>query len=131
MKLIDLKNIVDRTIELSGRNKDLDVKIPNKSEKGVFGGTPTIHVKGVRKGIDWNSKIFFIEPELSINETKKQLFIHGVSGSLPERDRLLKLAQKDSENKVDKQLPLDLQQHNYQNGIIEYLLEFIYGCNDR
>lgn len=81
MKLIDLKNIVDRTINLSIRNKELKVAIPYTSEKGKFGGTPVIEVESVRQGIDWNSGIFFISPKVDIKEKTKQLFINGVSKS--------------------------------------------------
>ena len=83
----------------------------------------------IRKSIEpLNKQISMLQIELE--GVKKQLAIPRVSFSLHKRTELLKKAQEESEKKVDRQLPLDLQQHNYQNGIIEYLLDYIYGSNE-
>lgn len=61
----------------------------------------------------------------------KALFLYSVSVSLSRKD-FLKKVQEESEKQVDKMLPLDLQQHNYQNAIIEHLLDVIYvNSNER
>ncbi len=64
MKLKDLKQIIDRTIEQRGG--DLDVKIPNN--KSGMGFTSSTNVKAASRGIDWDHNTFFIVPEVKMTE---------------------------------------------------------------
>ena len=70
MKLIELKAKVDYLIE-RGNNDDLDVCVPNCMGYGM-GGMNVTHVKGVCRGIDWDSKKFIIWTDVEmINKPKK------------------------------------------------------------
>jgi len=64
MKLKDLKQIIDRTIDQCGG--ELEVKIPNNKNGMAF--TPSVTVKIARRGIDWDHNTFFIVPEVKMTE---------------------------------------------------------------
>lgn len=61
MKLKELKEIVDHLLEVNPRNENLDVVIP--IEKESYGGTPSVNVKSLHNGIDWNNGKLFINPD--------------------------------------------------------------------
>ena len=61
MKLKQLQEIINVTIERNKRNENLDVMIPARG-RGGQGGTSAYDVKGALKGIDWDHKSFFIIP---------------------------------------------------------------------
>lgn len=72
MTLIELKTIIDKTLELSPLAATCKVAIPNNTP-GMMGGTPCTYVRFASRGIDWDHRVFFIYPEVAmINQTNKE-----------------------------------------------------------
>lgn len=67
MKLIELKNIIDRYIESNPRYEEYDVRI-EVIRKGAVGGTPTVDIKSIHPGFDWDNHKFIIHTNVPIKE---------------------------------------------------------------
>lgn len=62
MKLSELKQFVDRQLEFNGR-EDPEVVIRIKMPYTTVGGSPTVKIKTVQMGFDWDSGKFMLCPE--------------------------------------------------------------------
>lgn len=62
MKLSELKQFVDRQLEFNGR-EDPEVVIGIKMPYTTVGALPTVKVKTVQMGFDWDSGKFMLYPE--------------------------------------------------------------------
>jgi hypothetical protein len=62
MKLSELKQFVDRQLEFNGR-EDPEVVIRIKMPYTTVGASPTVKVKTVQMGFDWDSGKFMLYPE--------------------------------------------------------------------
>ena len=73
MKLIDLKKIIDATLEENMNNvaADLDVVISIKSKESRFGAIPHTHVTFASAGFDWESGMFIIHTQDDLIEVEK------------------------------------------------------------
>jgi hypothetical protein len=64
--LRDLKQEIDRMVEENPAVLDLELAIPCESRFSKCGGTPTIAVKDLFRGFDWDNGVIFINPEKRI-----------------------------------------------------------------
>lgn len=71
MKLIELKKIIDSTLENYGdeRGGNLNVSIPIRGFS--MGPIATVKVKGATSGIDWNSGMFLIWAEADLQKVEQ------------------------------------------------------------
>lgn len=62
MKLSELKQFVDRQLEFNGR-EDPEVVVRIKMPYTTVGASPTVKVKNVQMGFDWDAGKFMLYPE--------------------------------------------------------------------
>lgn len=66
MKLTELKEKIDLYASTIKPHNDPDVVIEVKMPFTTVGGTPSVTVKSIRSGFDWDNGKFFIVPEETV-----------------------------------------------------------------
>lgn len=72
----DLKKEIDRMVEENPAVLDMELAIPCESRFSKCGGTPSIAVKDVVRGIDWDGRVVFLIPEKRITSDFEE-FVRG------------------------------------------------------
>lgn len=63
MKLSELKNIIDKSLAFNKNSGDCDVVVRIHKPNSV-GGTPSVDVRNVSLGFDWDVGKFLITPDI-------------------------------------------------------------------
>lgn len=71
MKLSELKDIVDRSIESQPRQADSEVVIAVKMPYSTVGAIPTVPVKLAWNGFDWEAGKFMLTPEENLTPSDR------------------------------------------------------------
>jgi hypothetical protein len=72
MKLGELQNIINRTINDNPLAKDCEVTIPISGENGI-GSTPSVSVRSAGKGFDWDGYMFMIFPDTHLYKKNQKV----------------------------------------------------------
>lgn len=63
MEANQLVELLNRTIEMSGRGRSLKVVVRVNRSQATIGGTPRVEITGLNAGIDWDSGALFLHAD--------------------------------------------------------------------
>lgn len=71
MKLSELKQYIDRQVQLMRSDEDPEVVISIKLPYSTVGGTPFVKIKTMGMGFDWDMGKFFLFPEENLTPSDR------------------------------------------------------------
>lgn len=101
MTLEEMLNHINKIIDLQPRRKDLEVRIPIQEER--VGPMPSVGIKAMHAGIDWDSGSFFLYPTDALQYADRQ--------PLYEDDRQFYKRVKDEDNQTVRNIKIGRERH--------------------